>query len=286
MAQLARRVERFLRAQRVARLATADARGRPHVVPIVFVYSAGRLYTPIDLKPKSASPRRLQRVRNILANPRVQVLIDQYEEDWQRLGYVQLRGPAELIERGDEHLGRGGLAVGSGDHHHTAGNRGHQLVDHQWVEHFSNEPGNGRTAPPDETAQETGEAPDGDGDDQTEHGPTIPAGSKAALLSSGSSRELGPEEIGVQAIELHQVLMPPLFDQAASIKHEDPIRRQNRREPVSDHKGGAPLHHPLQGLLNQGLGSGIQMRCGFVQHQDSWVLEDDAGDCHALLLAA
>lgn len=103
MAQLARRVERFLRAQRVARLATVDARGRPHIVPIVFAYSAGHLYTPIDLKPKSAAPLRLQRVRNILANPRVQVLIDQYEEDWQRLGYVQLRGPAELIERGDEH---------------------------------------------------------------------------------------------------------------------------------------------------------------------------------------
>ena len=114
-------------------------------------------------------------------------------------GVGQHRSSAAL-ERGDEHLGRGGLAVGSGDHHHTAGNRGHQLVDHQWVEHFSNEPGNGRTAPPDETAQETGEAPDGDGDDQTEHGPTIPAGSKAALPSSGSSRELGPEEIGVQAI--------------------------------------------------------------------------------------
>ena len=103
MAQLARRVERFLRAQRVARLATVDARGRPHIVPIVFAYSAGHLYTPIDLKPKSAPPLRLQRVRNILANPPVQVLIDQYEEDWQRLGYVQLRGRAELIERGSEH---------------------------------------------------------------------------------------------------------------------------------------------------------------------------------------
>ena len=103
MAQLTRRVERFLRAQRVARLATVDARGRPHVVPIVFAYSGGHLYTPIDLKPKSASPRRLQRVRNILANPQVQVLIDQYEEDWRRLGYVQLRGRAELIERGSEH---------------------------------------------------------------------------------------------------------------------------------------------------------------------------------------
>ncbi len=103
MVHLTGQVERFLRAQRVARLATVDAQGRPHVVPIVFAYAAGRLYTPLDLKPKSVSPRRLGRVRNILANPQVQVLVDHYTDDWQQLGYVQLRGRAELIERGYEY---------------------------------------------------------------------------------------------------------------------------------------------------------------------------------------
>ena len=99
----AREIADFARAQRVARLATVDARGRPHLVPIVFAYTAGRLYTPLDLKPKSVTPQRLQRVRNILANPQVQVLIDRYDEDWRRLGYVQLRGRAELIEGGTEY---------------------------------------------------------------------------------------------------------------------------------------------------------------------------------------
>jgi len=103
MAQQLADVGRFLEAQRVARLATVDVHGRPHVVPIVFAYAAGRLYTPIDLKPKSVRPERLQRVRNILANPQVQVLVDHYDEDWHRLGYVQLRGHAELIERGAEY---------------------------------------------------------------------------------------------------------------------------------------------------------------------------------------
>ncbi len=103
MVQQATAVERFVRAQRVARLATVDARGRPHLVPIVFAYAAGRLYTPIDRKPKSIPPQRLQRVRNILANPQVQVLVDHYDEDWRRLGYVQLRGRAELIESGYEY---------------------------------------------------------------------------------------------------------------------------------------------------------------------------------------
>ncbi len=97
------KVERFLRSQRVARLATVDARGRAHIVPIVFAYATDRLYSPIDAKPKSVSPRKLQRVRNILLNPQVQVLIDHYEEDWSHLAFVQLRGRAKLIERGDEY---------------------------------------------------------------------------------------------------------------------------------------------------------------------------------------
>jgi PPOX class probable F420-dependent enzyme len=101
--KVAPRVERFLQAQRVARLATVDGRGRPHVVPVVFAYAAGRVYTPIDLKPKKGDPKSLRRVRNIAANPHVQVLVDQYDEDWSLLGYVQLRGRAEIIERGYEY---------------------------------------------------------------------------------------------------------------------------------------------------------------------------------------
>ncbi len=103
MVEMADQVNRFVRAQRVARLATVDARAHPHMVPIVFAFAAGRLYTPIDAKPKSVSPRRLQRVRNILVNPQVQVLLDHYEDDWRQLGYVQLRGRAKLIEDGDEY---------------------------------------------------------------------------------------------------------------------------------------------------------------------------------------
>ena len=101
--QISIEAERFVQAQRVARLATVDTRGRPHVVPIVYAYADGCLYTPIDRKPKTASPERLQRVRNIQACPQVQVIVDRYEEEWRRLRYVQLRGQAELIAHGDEH---------------------------------------------------------------------------------------------------------------------------------------------------------------------------------------
>lgn len=95
--------EEFLAGARVARLATVDGRGRPHIVPIVFALDGNVLYTPVDLKPKSVAPRRLLRVRNILRNPNVQVLLDRYDEDWARLGFVQLRGRAELLESGEEY---------------------------------------------------------------------------------------------------------------------------------------------------------------------------------------
>ncbi|HJX61872.1 MAG TPA: TIGR03668 family PPOX class F420-dependent oxidoreductase [Dehalococcoidia bacterium] len=96
-------VDRFVRERRVARLATVDERGHPHVVPICYAYTRGRLYTPLDLKPKATDPEGLRRVRNILANPQVQVLIDDYDEDWSVLAFVQLRGTATLLHEGPQY---------------------------------------------------------------------------------------------------------------------------------------------------------------------------------------
>jgi PPOX class probable F420-dependent enzyme len=81
---------------RVARLATVDATGRPHVVPVCFAIVGDTLYTAVDEKPKRT--RRLQRLANIEANPVVEVLIDHYEDDWSRLRWVRLRGTARIVE--------------------------------------------------------------------------------------------------------------------------------------------------------------------------------------------
>jgi PPOX class probable F420-dependent enzyme len=87
----------LLRAARVARLATADASGAPHVVPVCFVVGDdGVLWTPIDAKPKST--RRLRRVRNLAENPRASLLVDHYEEDWRELRWVAVHGRGELVE--------------------------------------------------------------------------------------------------------------------------------------------------------------------------------------------
>ena len=96
-------VRHFVAGARVARLATASADGAPHVVPVCFVLAAGLVYIALDEKPKRVAPRRLRRVRNIAANPRVQLLVDRYDEDWSRLAFVQLSGSAALMEGGAEH---------------------------------------------------------------------------------------------------------------------------------------------------------------------------------------
>ena len=94
---------RFLLTQRVGRLATADDRAVPHVVPVCFAISQGTLYITIDEKPKRVAGPALKRIRNIERNPMVAIVVDRYDEDWTLLGWVLLRGRAEILRSGTEH---------------------------------------------------------------------------------------------------------------------------------------------------------------------------------------
>lgn len=89
--------ERYVTDARVARLATTDGQGCPHIVPICYVYDSGFFYTAVDLKPKTAAAHNLKRIRNIMENPEVALLVDRYDEDWSELSYVLVRGRAYLI---------------------------------------------------------------------------------------------------------------------------------------------------------------------------------------------
>jgi len=93
---------RFLASRRVGHLATADAQAIPHLVPVCFVVSGGALYTTIDQKPKG-DVRALKRLRNITENPVASFVADRWDEDWTRLGWVMLRGPAQILDDGAEH---------------------------------------------------------------------------------------------------------------------------------------------------------------------------------------
>ncbi|MGI8538725.1 MAG: TIGR03668 family PPOX class F420-dependent oxidoreductase [Rubrobacteraceae bacterium] len=91
----------FLARQRVARLATADAEGRPQSIPVCFAYESGTVFIALDEKPKGVEAKRLKRVRNILENPEVSLVADRYDDsDWSRLAFVMARGKAELVEPG------------------------------------------------------------------------------------------------------------------------------------------------------------------------------------------
>jgi PPOX class probable F420-dependent enzyme len=99
----------FLSAARRAVLGTIDDAGLPRLVPCCFsVLEHGDgtsplvVHTPIDDKPKrSADPRALGRVRDILPRPDVTLLVDRWSEDWDRLGWLRLRGRAYLLEPDD-----------------------------------------------------------------------------------------------------------------------------------------------------------------------------------------
>ena len=71
-------------------------------MPVCFVLLGETLYHAIDAKPKSADPRRLQRVRNVRANPVAALLVDHYVEDWRRLWYALFSGRARVIDHGPE----------------------------------------------------------------------------------------------------------------------------------------------------------------------------------------
>jgi PPOX class probable F420-dependent enzyme len=93
---------RFVEAARVAHLATADPQGVPHLVPVCFCLDESSVYITVDEKPKRADIP-LKRLRNIQANPAVAVTVDRWDEDWTRLGWVMLRGTAEILAAGAEH---------------------------------------------------------------------------------------------------------------------------------------------------------------------------------------
>jgi PPOX class probable F420-dependent enzyme len=102
--KLGARSQKLLTEGRIAHLATADQYARPHLVPIVFAWQDVYVFTPIDRKPKSVSDwRELRRVRNIEANGRVSVEVDEYSEDWTRLVWVRVDGVAEILTSGASH---------------------------------------------------------------------------------------------------------------------------------------------------------------------------------------
>jgi PPOX class probable F420-dependent enzyme len=92
----------FLAASRVGHLATVDHDHAPHLVPVCYAVRDVSLYITVDEKPKRRDIP-LKRLRNIQANPQVAVTVDRWDEEWTRLAWVMLRGPADILADGNEH---------------------------------------------------------------------------------------------------------------------------------------------------------------------------------------
>jgi PPOX class probable F420-dependent enzyme len=97
---------RFLSEARQATLATISPDGRPRLVPVCFVLGEtadrlGRplLYSPLDEKPKQVDdPMKLARVQDLLVLPDASILVDRWDEDWSRLGWVRAYGTGQILE--------------------------------------------------------------------------------------------------------------------------------------------------------------------------------------------
>jgi len=93
-------VEDALSSARVGRLATTGDDGAVHLVPFCFAVVTGLIVSAVDHKPKRTA--RLQRLRDIESSGRATVLVDHYEEDWSRLWWIRVVGPATVHERGSD----------------------------------------------------------------------------------------------------------------------------------------------------------------------------------------
>ena len=90
--RLNKKVASLIAYERVCRVATAGAEGRPHLVPVCHVLARDKIYF--------GSGDDGRKVQNLRANPQIAITIDLYSDDWAQLRGVMVQGTARLIERG------------------------------------------------------------------------------------------------------------------------------------------------------------------------------------------
>jgi PPOX class probable F420-dependent enzyme len=90
--RLTKKLAKLIALERVCRVATAGAEGRPHLVPVVHVLAGDKIYF--------GSGDDGRKVKNLRDNPQIAITIDLYSDDWSQLRGVMVQGTARLIERG------------------------------------------------------------------------------------------------------------------------------------------------------------------------------------------
>ena len=96
---------RFLDAHRLGHVATVGSDGMPHVMPVCYALDDEAIYFVADAKPKRRPARELERLRNVRATGHAALVVDDYDEDWTRLAWVLVRGPAAIVADAALHAG-------------------------------------------------------------------------------------------------------------------------------------------------------------------------------------
>ena len=81
----------------IAYQSTVSHKGHPHIVPICFVLLDQNFYSLLDNKPKNVQPLKLKRVQNIISNPKVTLIVNHYEDDWDKLWHVLIKGNGSVV---------------------------------------------------------------------------------------------------------------------------------------------------------------------------------------------
>jgi PPOX class probable F420-dependent enzyme len=87
-----KKVLKLIALERVCRVATAGAEGRPHLVPVCHAVAGDKIYF--------GSGDDARKVENLRSNPQIAITVDLYSDDWSQLRGVMIQGTARLIERG------------------------------------------------------------------------------------------------------------------------------------------------------------------------------------------
>jgi nitroimidazol reductase NimA-like FMN-containing flavoprotein (pyridoxamine 5'-phosphate oxidase superfamily) len=82
----------FVRWARICRVATVSGDGVPHAVPVCHVLAGQKLCF--------GSGDDATKIRNLKANPRITVIVDEYSDHWDGLKGAMVQGRARLVERG------------------------------------------------------------------------------------------------------------------------------------------------------------------------------------------
>lgn len=92
----------YMASQRHGRLATVDAAGKPHVVPVAFRYDAEA--DAIDVSGPIIT--RTKKYRDVQASGRAAFVVDDLLPPWRPRG-IEIRGTARILEQGGNKIHEG-----------------------------------------------------------------------------------------------------------------------------------------------------------------------------------